>query len=36
MDIVSLIESSCSKGMAIENEAIREAMKNTEQQPLVN
>ena len=31
-DIVSFIESCCGKGTAIENEAIREAMKKTEQQ----
>ena len=35
-DIVSFIESCCGKGTAIENEAIREAMKKTEQQLLVN
>ena len=35
-DIVSIMESCCGKGTAIENEAIREAIKKTEQQLLVN
>ena len=35
-DIVSFIESCCGKGTAIENEAIREAMKKPEKQLLVN